>query len=618
MLSSNLKSLHQLLNYSFFLSTYWLLIEFSLSAIPVPPQSIEARAPWFGQLTIEWIDDSIDEESYALEYRTDPESEWITLSTLSPTSRSSNLSGGSPGQKYEFRILSINGDGITSSPTSIATMPDAFLNPAFVNIKYGQPFEFELKANNLSNSENITYSASPLPKGLFIDPLTGTITGTPEEDGFFDVILKAEYDLPGSIASIAKLALRIPPQLSPPILIKTIPEQKVSITQESILLDLNNYFSDPDTKEAIKITTNKGVMFFSLFEKATPLPVQNFLNYVRNETYKNNIFHRSVTNGSMSIIQSGSFSLSENQLTSNLTVSPIINEPGIANEKGTLAYARTSNPDSATSGWYINSKDSPGLDVGESYTVFGRASLGSLSVIDIIQNIPTGSHNIQINDRNNILNDFPTTDGLAPNLLTKENIVSVENIVSINSLNHNIISVSDARIASIKKSNENGKENIIIEPLRLGSTSVIIRSIDIDGNYIDTQFKVSILISFKEWASKNQITAEHQPAIYSYAFGIKKGLPRSPEIIESSDSNPSAISFYHRRFSSDLHYTVQCSHNLNTWKDIWISEDGKESENVIDYKEDEEFAKITIKNNEQDQLTSNLFYRILVHYSDQN
>ena len=104
MLSSNLKSLHQLLNYSFFLSTYWLLIEFSLSAIPIPPQSIEARAPWFGQLTIEWIDDSIDEESYALEYRTDPESEWITLSTLSPTSKSSNLSGGSPGQKYEFRI----------------------------------------------------------------------------------------------------------------------------------------------------------------------------------------------------------------------------------------------------------------------------------------------------------------------------------------------------------------------------------------------------------------------------------------------------------------------------------------------------------------------------------
>ena len=202
--------------------------------------------------------------------------------------------------------------------------------------------------------------------------------------------------------------------------------------------------------------------------------------------------------------------------------------------------------------------------MGESYTVFGRASLGSLSVIDIIQNIPTDSHNVQINDQNNVLNDFPTTDGLAPNLLTKENIVSVENIVSINSLNHNIISVSDARIASIKKSNESGKENIIIEPLRLGSTSVIIRSIDIDGNYIDTQFKVSILISFKEWASKNQIAAEHQPAIYSYAFGIKKGLSRSPEIIESSDSHPSAISFYHRRFSSDLHYTVQCSHNLNT------------------------------------------------------
>ena len=63
-MGSNLKSLQQLLNYSFFLSTYWLLIEFSLSAIPIPPQSIEARAPWFGQITIEWIDDNIDEKLF--------------------------------------------------------------------------------------------------------------------------------------------------------------------------------------------------------------------------------------------------------------------------------------------------------------------------------------------------------------------------------------------------------------------------------------------------------------------------------------------------------------------------------------------------------------------------
>ena len=83
-------------------------------------------------------------------------------------------------------------------------------------------------------------------------------------------------------------------------------------------------------------------MIFSLFEKATPAPVNNFLDYVENRTYKNNVFHRSVTNDGMSIIQSGSFTLSETRLTSNLTKDPIINAPGIPNTKGTIAYARTS------------------------------------------------------------------------------------------------------------------------------------------------------------------------------------------------------------------------------------------------------------------------------------
>ena len=207
--------------------------------------------------------------------------------------------------------------------------------------------------------------------------------------------------------SISKLALRIPPQLSAPVLVNPIPDQSLTINQSNITLDLNNYINDPDTQKAIEIITNKGVMIFSLFEKATPAPVNNFLDYVENETYKNNVFHRSVTNDGMSIIQSGSFTLSETRLTSNLTKDPIINAPGIPNTKGTIAYARTSNPDSATSGWYINVSDSPGLDSGDSYTVFGRATDGSISVIETIQEIPTASHSIEINNQNTILNDFP-------------------------------------------------------------------------------------------------------------------------------------------------------------------------------------------------------------------
>ncbi|MEC8659471.1 MAG: peptidylprolyl isomerase, partial [Verrucomicrobiota bacterium] len=388
MFNSNQKKRQRLINLPFFFVIFLLSIQLGLNANPSPPESIEAKAPWFGNLIIEWIDSSLDEESYALQYRTNPQSDWVTLSLLNASTKSSKLSGGSPGQEYEFRVLSIKGDKISSSPSSKTIMPDTFLNPPFAKINEGQLFEIELMANNLSKSETVTYSASPLPKGLSINTTTGKIRGIVEEDGFFDVIIRADYDSPESTPSISKLALRIPPQLSAPVLVNPIPDQSLTINQSNITLDLNNYINDPDTQKAIEIITNKGVMIFSLFEKATPAPVNNFLDYVENETYKNNVFHRSVTNDGMSIIQSGSFTLSETRLTSNLTKDPIINAPGIPNTKGTIAYARTSNPDSATSGWYINASDSPGLDSGDSYTVFGRATDGSISVIETIQEIP--------------------------------------------------------------------------------------------------------------------------------------------------------------------------------------------------------------------------------------
>ena len=227
----------------------------------------------------------------------------------------------------------------------------------------------------------------------------------------------------------------------------------------------------------------------------------------------------------MSIIQSGSFTLSETRLTSNLTKDPIINAPGIPNTKGTIAYARTSNPDSATSGWYINVSDSPGLDSGDSYTVFGRATDGSISVIETIQEIPTASHSIKINNQNTILNDFPTTDGLNPNFLTEDNIVIVDNIRSIRPIKHEIISISNPSIASIEKIINNNNTNLLIKPITSGSSIVTIRSTDIDGNFLDTEINVTVFITFKEWASNNEIHTDNLSSLPHYALGAKKGFP---------------------------------------------------------------------------------------------
>ena len=622
MSKSNLRGNTSLFKCGFFLNLFTVIIGIAIASPPIPPENIEAEAPWFGKMIIRWSDDTLDEEGYYFQYRSAPQTEWITLSTLDSSLRELQLDGGSPTQEYEFRILSFNNDEVVASQLAKVIMPDRFLNSTFANLKYGTPFVFEMRANNISNSGNITYEASPLPNGLSLDQNSGIISGSAEEDGFFEVLLKATYESPESVPSIAKLALRIPPQPSAPELINSIPLQELSLSEDTLTLNLGDFFIDPDTRKAIRIKTNKGEMVFSLFDKATPIPVENFLDYVRTETYTNNIFHRSVTANSLKIIQSGSFSISENKLSSNITSNPIVNEPGIANERGTIAYARTSNPDSATSGWYINSGDSPGLDVGDSYTVFGRATQKSLLIIDSIQQMSTGSYNLNINGQTASLDDFPTNDGLEPNISTKENIVIVENIKIIQPLNYEIISVTDSNIARLSITSDEDNSELIINPLEVGTTKVKIQSTDIDGNRIDTSFDVSVFNSFKEWALINNIEDNPDKYLLDYAFGksSKKQHHRSPKIdITNSPKGPKpALSFYHRNFSKDLKYSIQCSNNLKEWEEIWNSEDWETSLNVVSSINNVDFTLFTITNTGEIEENSNIFFRILVQYLETN
>ena len=110
-----------------------------------------------------------------------------------------------------------------------------------------------------------------------------------EEDGFFDVIIRADYDSSESTPFDFKIGITNTSSAICPVLVNPIPDQSLTINQSNITLDLNNYINDPDTQKAIEIITNKGVMIFSYLKKPTPAPVNNFLDYVENETYKNNV-----------------------------------------------------------------------------------------------------------------------------------------------------------------------------------------------------------------------------------------------------------------------------------------------------------------------------------------
>lgn len=131
--------------------------------------------------------------------------------------------------------------------------------------------------------------------------------------------------------------------------------------------------------------TNKGSFVVELYPDKAPKTVNNFLKYVNNGFYDNTIFHRVIKSF---MIQGGGFTKTMEQKD---TSPPIENEAnnGLHNDTGTIAMARTSSPDSATSQFFINTNDNHFLNYrgpdaqSIGYCVFGRVIQGMDTVYAI-------------------------------------------------------------------------------------------------------------------------------------------------------------------------------------------------------------------------------------------
>jgi len=142
---------------------------------------------------------------------------------------------------------------------------------------------------------------------------------------------------------------------------------------------------------SVKVNTSKGEFTIELDEKAAPITVKNFLSYVDDKFFDDTIFHRVIKKF---MIQGGGFNTGMKQKT---TKGNIKNESfnGLINLRGTIAMARTSDPDSASSQFFINFKDNGFLDKANSddgfgYCVFGKVTSG-MEALDAIENVQTGN-----------------------------------------------------------------------------------------------------------------------------------------------------------------------------------------------------------------------------------
>ena len=139
----------------------------------------------------------------------------------------------------------------------------------------------------------------------------------------------------------------------------------------------------------VKLEPSEGDITVLLFADRSPKTVENFLSHVDERFYENTVFHR-IIEGFM--VQGGGFDV---DLKQRKTERSVVNESKnrVHNDRGTLAMARTSDPDSAGSQFFINHRNNPSLDwtpFKAGYTVFGEVISG-MRIVDFMASSPTAN-----------------------------------------------------------------------------------------------------------------------------------------------------------------------------------------------------------------------------------
>jgi len=140
----------------------------------------------------------------------------------------------------------------------------------------------------------------------------------------------------------------------------------------------------------VRLSTSMGDVVLELYPDKAPKTVENFLQYVRDKHYDGTVFHRVIGNF---MIQGGGFTADLQQKPTRAPV-PLEASNGLKNDRGTIAMARTANPNSATAQFFVNVVDNTGLNAplpdGHGYTVFGKVIQG-MDTVDKIRNAPVGN-----------------------------------------------------------------------------------------------------------------------------------------------------------------------------------------------------------------------------------
>jgi peptidyl-prolyl cis-trans isomerase A (cyclophilin A) len=149
--------------------------------------------------------------------------------------------------------------------------------------------------------------------------------------------------------------------------------------------------------QTVKLATSAGDITIELDAAKAPKTVANFVDYVKAGHYDGTIFHRVIDNF---MIQGGGMTPDMKEKATRAPI-PLESRSGLVNARGTVAMARTMDPNSATAQFFINLKDNAFLDAanardGNGYAVFGKVTSG-MDVVDKIKGVATGNKGMHQN-----------------------------------------------------------------------------------------------------------------------------------------------------------------------------------------------------------------------------
>jgi len=444
---------------------------YTLTASPIPCTS---------SVLLAWPN-ILNESGYQILYKEASESSYSQYGLVDPdvTSYQVDLPATAATKTYFFIVRPYVGTNIvgeSSEASALVDIPASITSKTGTSGTPGSPFSHTFVY--VSDATVSSCTLTGIPDGLTFDNTTGLLSGVYPPLGNYTLNYAVHFTTGSTLTQTFYIRVRRP--AGPPVVGTVIPAWTgmVGATRDTALAGT---FTAPEADSAVRVSTTLGTMDFILYNTSTPATVTNFMTYVNEGKFTDVDFHRSIAGF---VIQAGGFkgAGTGSNFTSVVTHPPVVNEPGIANVRGTVSMAKLGgNPNSATSQFFVSLADNrDNLDYQNGgFTAFGRVAGDGMTVADAISNLPNGTYNLNLDGSVTAtqFDNFPMNAATLPAAMDQTKLVKMNSVTTIPTLSYAVTGNTDATIATA--SIVNGQLHLI--GLAVGHTTISVTATDLDN-----------------------------------------------------------------------------------------------------------------------------------------